>query len=280
MRYGLLLGAAMVFALSLSAFGANSVETADSVIIGDATFTPGQNLVTVPVYFVTHGDITHYNLPLKIESSGNVRFHGRQIGESLSNWDDNWLGFNNKGHEANQMGFADLGGESNPSFNSDGKRVEVMKLEFTVDENSTPGQAEVSARVDQRTGGPLFGYSDGVKGITPVVVGGTLTPGQALASPGSPLPTEIELSQNFPNPFNPTTEISFALPDARFVNLSIFNVLGQEVRKLESGMKEAGFHKVTWDGKSNAGNPAPSGTYFYKLDAGDFSQSMKMVLLK
>lgn len=280
MRYGLLLGAAIVLALSVAAFGATALETADSVIIGSASFAPGQNTVAIPVYFVTHGEITHYNLPLEIESEGNIRFQDRQVAKGLSGWDDNWLGFSNNGRQTSQLGFADLGGENNAGLNTYGRRIEAMTLVISVDPEAEPVEAIIIARVDQRTGGPLFGYSDGIKGVTPVVVNGVLTPGEAAALVEAPLPTEVSLSQNYPNPFNPTTEISFALPDARFVNLTIYNVLGQEVRNLDSGMREAGIHKITWDGRTNSGQSAPSGTYFYRLEAGDYQQSMKMVMLK
>jgi len=89
------------------------------------------------------------------------------------------------------------------------------------------------------------------------------------------LPTEFSLSQNFPNPFNPVTEISFALPNASDVKLEIFNIMGQRVAVLAEGPLEAGYHSVIWDG-----NRVASGVYFYRLDAGDFVETKKMVLLK
>ncbi|HWR82282.1 MAG TPA: T9SS type A sorting domain-containing protein [Candidatus Deferrimicrobium sp.] len=89
------------------------------------------------------------------------------------------------------------------------------------------------------------------------------------------LPTEYSLSQNYPNPFNPTTDITFALPQASFVKLEIFNVLGQKVTTLVEGTREAGRHTVEWNA-SNVG----SGVYLYRLAAGDFVETRKMMLLK
>ena len=94
------------------------------------------------------------------------------------------------------------------------------------------------------------------------------------------LPDEFVLSQNFPNPFNPATEIRFQLPEANLVVLRIYNALGQEIRTLVNSEYQAGFHSVSWDGKNSNGNPVSSGVYFYKLEAGSFSQIKKMSLIR
>lgn len=280
MRYGLLLGMAMVPSLSLPAMGVTVNAGPDSIIIGNATVAAGQSSVTVPVYFVTHGDVTYFNLPLKIEGAGDVRFHGQQVATAVEGWDDSWQGVSENGTQALHMGFADLGGEDNPGTNTAGKRVLAFNLIMAVNDASQLSQAAILPRVDQRAGGPIFGFSDGFGSSDPVVVGGMLTLGAGEPVGSEPLPTEVSLSRNFPNPFNPSTEISFALPNDRFVSLSVFNILGQEVKNLVSGEMQAGFHKVIWDGTNSNGESAPSGTYFYRMDAGDYSQSMKMVMLK
>jgi hypothetical protein len=280
MRYGLLLGMALVLSMSLPAMGATVNAGPDSIIIGNATVAPGQTSVSVPVYFVTHGDVTYFNLPLKIEGADNVRFHSHNVATAIEGWDDSWQGLGENGVQALHMGFADLGGEDNPGTNTAGRRVLAFNLILTVDDASQLSRAIVSSRMDERVGGPLFGLGDGLSSRVPVVVNGSVILGAGGPAKTDPLPTEVSLSQNFPNPFNPSTEISFALPDARFVKLAIFNVLGQEVKNLVSGQMEAGFHKIVWDGTNNNGEGAPSGSYFYRMDAGDYSQSMKMVMLK
>jgi flagellar hook assembly protein FlgD len=88
------------------------------------------------------------------------------------------------------------------------------------------------------------------------------------------------LSQNYPNPFNPTTEISFALPSAGHVSLEVYNVLGQRVVTLVDGYREAGEHFVQWNSTDASGNQVSSGVYFYRLVAGQFVETKKMVLLK
>lgn len=96
----------------------------------------------------------------------------------------------------------------------------------------------------------------------------------------SVLPTEFVLAQNRPNPFNPSTEISFSLPKPAEVTLVIYNVLGESVVTLAEGQRAAGTHAVRWDGRDKNGRAVASGVYFYRLDAGEFSATRKMVLLK
>ena len=89
------------------------------------------------------------------------------------------------------------------------------------------------------------------------------------------------LRQNFPNPFNPSTTISFDLPESAPVFLSIFDVSGRLMRRLVTGSSMgAGSHEVTWDGMSTNGMPAGSGVYFYRLDTGSHSETRRMLLVK
>ncbi len=90
----------------------------------------------------------------------------------------------------------------------------------------------------------------------------------------------IELSQNAPNPFNPSTTIRFSLPASEHVGLAIYSASGALVRMLVDETRDRGAHDVTWDGRDSAGSPVGSGVYFYRLTAGKFSDSRKMVLLK
>ena len=94
------------------------------------------------------------------------------------------------------------------------------------------------------------------------------------------LPQRFELSQNYPNPFNPSTHIRFELPKAALISLAVFNSLGQEVRRLVNGQKPAGYHTVIWNGKDQNGRAVPSGVYHYRLQAGDFTATKKLVLAK
>jgi hypothetical protein len=99
------------------------------------------------------------------------------------------------------------------------------------------------------------------------------------ATPGA-LPESYALFQNYPNPFNPQTEIRFALPEANHVVVKIFNLLGVEMRTLVDEQREAGYHRVHWDGRDENGKAVTSGIYLYQLRVGSFSQVKKMSLLQ
>ncbi len=88
------------------------------------------------------------------------------------------------------------------------------------------------------------------------------------------------LSQNYPNPFNPTTTIKYELPAFTHAVLKIYNTNGQEVRTLVNERQQTGTYSVQWDGKSAQGSPVATGIYFYRLHAGSFVESKKMILLK
>jgi len=91
----------------------------------------------------------------------------------------------------------------------------------------------------------------------------------------SNLPDHYSLNQNYPNPFNPSTQIKYALPSAGHVTLAVYNVLGQRVTNLVDGFREAGEHTEQWDASGYG-----SGVYFYRLSAGSFTETKRMVLVK
>ncbi len=98
--------------------------------------------------------------------------------------------------------------------------------------------------------------------------------------PSSSLPSQSSLQQNYPNPFNMETRIQFALPRASQVTMDIYNVLGKRIRRLVNERLSAGHKLVTWDGRDERGNTVSSGIYFYRMVAGDFADTKKLVLLK
>ena len=89
------------------------------------------------------------------------------------------------------------------------------------------------------------------------------------------LPKEYNLSQNYPNPFNPTTVISYSLPKNRFVTLTIYDALGRKVETLVNEQQGVGNHSINFDASR-----LPSGAYFYRLQAGTYTQTKKLLLLK
>ncbi|MFQ6093186.1 MAG: FlgD immunoglobulin-like domain containing protein, partial [bacterium] len=177
---------------------------------------------------------------------------------------------------------------------------------------SVYGDDETTLEVDEgaEVGDTLTFYINGrlahsTNGVEPIWVGdGEMVRVDLAASQLSSdiesrlrLPTEYGLSQNYPNPFNPTTTIRYAIPSreqraesggrgegsalyALRSTLKIFNLLGQEVKRLVDEDKEPGYYTVTWDGRDSSGREVPTGVYFYRLRAGDYSSTKRMVLLK
>jgi hypothetical protein len=94
------------------------------------------------------------------------------------------------------------------------------------------------------------------------------------------IPSDYSLSQNFPNPFNPSTSVQFSIPVDGLVTIKVYDLLGQVVADLYTGNAQAGTYNLNWDGKDNSGNFVSSGSYIYRMTAGDFTQSKKMLFLK
>lgn len=94
------------------------------------------------------------------------------------------------------------------------------------------------------------------------------------------IPRHFDLAQNYPNPFNPETTIHFSLPKGSHVEISIYNTMGQTIRRLVHAEYSAGTHWVQWDGRDDSGAKAASGVYLYRLQAGEFSQVRKMSLIR
>ena len=92
---------------------------------------------------------------------------------------------------------------------------------------------------------------------------------------GSILPTKFELSQNYPNPFNPSTTIKYQVPQNSFVSVNVYDILGNQVGTLVREEKAAGSYELRFDASN-----MPSGVYFYKIQAGNFTQTKKMILMK
>ena len=135
--------------------------------------------------------------------------------------------------------------------------------------------------VSSGSGSSYFDNSYKLKGfvLNGIVYGDTTTI-LGIKSISNEIPSQFLLYQNYPNPFNPTTKIKFALPSgvngqSSIVNLKIFDILGKEVAILVNEQLQAGTYEADWDASNE-----PSGVYYYKLTAGDYNETRKMVLVK
>jgi plastocyanin len=102
-----------------------------------------------------------------------------------------------------------------------------------------------------------------------------VTPSSDVQTSNNNVPSSFNLEQNFPNPFNPSTKISFSLPQKSNVTLKIYNAIGQEIKTLVNGEADAGIHEIEFNGSNLA-----SGIYFYRLSTPGFTDTKRLVLLK
>jgi hypothetical protein len=94
------------------------------------------------------------------------------------------------------------------------------------------------------------------------------------------LPLQFVLYQNYPNPFNPVTTLRYDLPEDANVNIAIYDMMGRKVNTLVSSQQSAGYKSVLWNATNDTGSPVSAGIYFYMIQAGDFRQTNKMILVK
>jgi hypothetical protein len=116
-------------------------------------------------------------------------------------------------------------------------------------------------------------YDEGESDIIEVIFVGATEAGTGLS-------VRTALQGNYPNPFNPTTEISFSLQQSGICFLDIYNVKGEKVTTLVEQQLDAGTHTATWNGTDSVGKPVSSGVYFYRMKAGNYTASKKMILMK
>jgi hypothetical protein len=270
----------MSFALEAEAFGGR-------VTVGQADGIPGQP-VGVPVYLGGNDTgFTGLRIPLRYSSADltpdSISFIGSMIHPEMVPWMSSDV-------DSQYFGLTVL-----PPFSTTVPEVTVdsgliATFWFTV----SPGAESQAIVIDSldtidtvySPGGPVLilrrlefvPASDGVSyPVTP-----QFNPGQVLIlstdvaeDDDAIVPFSYELNQNYPNPFNPSTKIGFSLPIAADVTLKVFNVLGQTVETIHSGMLSAGSHEVSWESDG-----APSGVYFYRLASKHGVMTRKMVLLK
>lgn len=157
----------------------------------------------------------------------------------------------------------------------------IATLYFSRNLVSTLDTSYINATTVVPAGGLLAADNAGQPdGYVPRFVGGAVLVGTSVAEHPDVLPREFELLPNYPNPFNPTTSFSVALPVPSHVAVEIYNLLGQRVVKLFDGQAQAGYLDLKWDGRDSGGRQVGSGVYFYKVETEAFRQVRKMVLLK
>ncbi len=204
-------------------------------------------------------NVCHYYTTPKIQNKGNYTTIFGGYSDNPVSSEVGILNFN----VIDQQGNA-LGGDSGLEISSSGEICRSLNLAPTTD------NATWLAWSDSRFGNDIF-YNLKIQKVDMQPIG-TDNPVNA--------PAAFKLNNNYPNPFNPETTISFSLPTKAKVELSVYNIKGQKVTNLVNETMPAGKHAVTWKGMNSANKPVSSGVYFYKMTANGKSQIRKMLLMK
>lgn len=277
----LALSLAVILLLSNSV-SAQDPGARDSIIVDSVHVSQGATYAAVPIYAVCDDSVGAYNIPLGWlpPDSGASPINYMMYFYPLTNWglifdtlliDERFVRI---------IGIADVGPEWHPPLFSPGARIHIMTMIFHIDPGIEPQVIRIDTVYDNINGSLWFGLVDGMTGFTPAFRYGQIVIGNPAEVRSDALPENYCLSQNYPNPFNPSTNIEFSLPEAGHVSLEIYNILGQQIRKLLDDDFDAGQYSIIWDGENSSGLDVPSGTYFYKLTANDFVQTKKMLLIR
>jgi hypothetical protein len=258
--------------------------TRDLVRVGEAEFTSNTEF-TVPLEVIHDEALAAMDLPLTYSKGvtlTGVTFEGTKV----ANFDEKIVNIDKESNRVD-IGLINMvyAVKEQPLLKpaANGNNL-VAVLHFTIDDLNVQTLEIGTYKTDAPYHELMFVYNNWDNGVpmvndlVPTLEENSIS--LANRNPAAALPTSYSLSQNVPNPFNPSTQVNFALPQAGKVNLSIYNVLGQHVATLVDDYMNAGYQTVTWDGTDYSGHSVASGVYFYKLSAEKFSDTKKMLLLK
>lgn len=250
---------------------------ADSVWVDDAEIDPGQQF-DITVYAFNEHPLFKIKIPLEYHSD-NIVFDSMTLTDTRSS---SALITDAIADNVAKKMLLSLGFDNNLLLAQGTGPIAV--LHFTCLPTGTTSTVSLDTTIEGF--GDFFfqlGEFHGFLKTYPDYIPGTITinisTGAGEQSPVA-VPRDYSLDQNFPNPFNPVTEILFGLPEKSRVTLEVFNILGQKIRTLIDNTLPAGMHSVTFDGLDSGGRELASGVYLYRLRTEKFTQSRRMVLLK
>jgi hypothetical protein len=248
--------------------------------------SPGET-VDIPVYVVSDNpdvSVADMMLPLGVNKAivDQINAEACKVFYPLNEWDV--ASFVNPNDEYEQgkaslsfLGFAQIVSESSP-FGHFQRPTKVMS--FNVHLVDDPALIDnmvsaLSAGVDPRQGEANMGDRLGNESFKVNEHFANFLFAPTAVDPEAPIPDDYFLADNYPNPFNPTTLFKYGLPEDAHVVVEIYDILGRKVQTLVDEDQTAGYHEVSYNG-----NRMASGMYFFRMQAGDFNQIKKMMLLK
>jgi hypothetical protein len=252
---------------------------ADSIIIGTVYVDSGTTEIQVPVYLFADESVMYINVPVSWQGRGGID----PVDVIDLDPDDCFTIYNTvMADHIRIFSFADMPDTICYLPFPNGERLNLFSILFSIAPDAPDQQVFMDTTWDDRAHSAIFGLLDGITEITPAVVPGSIIYGAGAqrVDDNNNIPAIFTLAQNYPNPFNPSTNIAFSLNKAEQASLVIYDLLGRRIRTLHNGRLETGDYMITWDGKSDDGNDVPSGAYFYRLMAGDNTETKRMTLLR
>jgi len=257
-----------VSALDATAIAQYAIEIIDALpvadtqnLVGDGTlfisetmFQPGE-LFEVPVMLTNGDNLLSFEIDLSYESEAIIL-------ESIA-WSDLIGHFTiEENYEAGSIKVAGLGTEP------DGEEGVFATVSLFIASSFTDESFDVTINKYR------INESDPVEDVVVTFTN------SALGIDANTIPTVYALHQNYPNPFNPTTHVKYALPETGNVQIMIYDLMGRKVRTLINSEQNAGFKTLQWNATNDRNEPVSAGLYLYTIQAGEFRQTKKMVLLK
>ena len=151
--------------------------------------------------------------------------------------------------------------------------IEGVETSYIQDNNYTDDNLEYNIEYFYRVAANIGFWTD-YSNVASVIIENVSIVGD------NDIPIVYKVHQNHPNPFNPVTMLQYDLPEDGFVNITIYNMMGRQINTLVSGQQNAGYKSIQWNATNNIGQPVSAGLYLYTIQAGNFRQTKKMVLLK
>ena len=257
---------------------ADNPPSFDSLWVANADGVAGQP-VALDIYLFNERDVRDVSIAMTWGSSrmtfDSLSYSGMRSSPASSKFTQ----YSNVLHQfLSQLTF----GEAVPL--EPGSRL-LLKAWFTIDP-ATPDtaiQIDTAAFAGVQPTILILTAVDGNREIVPIFHKGTLQISVATDvddAENDLLPKTFSLAQNYPNPFNPSTVIEFALPRASDVRIDMFDITGRRVRTIADEAMTAGVHRITFDGRSSSGDLLATGVYFYRMQAGAYTATKKMLLMK
>jgi len=249
----------------------NNKSNLTSKVVVD--ITNSESNILIDVYLQSESEISFICLPIAYEWNNAIPSEV-VAGPALSDWDVVWSEIYEDPNYVLLLAWNDMGGENNDPLKTDSDHALIYQITLPNEDGLKASDIIITPTIDPRNGGMILGLTDGRTTIEPDFEAG-ININHISNSHKREAPTNFSIIQNYPNPFNAQTSIKYTLIEQSNVMIHIYDLLGRKIETIMEGIKSTGEHQAIWQSKDQ-----PSGIYFYRIQAGDYTEAKKMVLLR